>query len=275
MSTCVNLSLKEFKDCCKRLNVSAATLEPIVHEYINTVGGENSFPTDAYIERVIHGSEQPVLSEEQVTLWEKRYSQPTQFDDVLEAMSYITEAERFFPRESIGLKETFDGKVEVNVARPYIETVFTKKGIIQKFRKSLFRGQGGKPVIDDAGNLVLTATYDNLFNNYGKSFATSISDAYHYGEITSHNPYIIEVDSEYLDTIIPLNKHARTTDKGIRAIGDEYGGNEHEERLQYEGRIIIPKGKYKISRYTPGFSNIETSALLDKAMNMFNIFNKH
>ena len=118
MSTCVNLSLKEFKDCCKRLNVSAATLEPIVHEYINTVGGENSFPTDVYIERVIHGSEQPVLSEEQVTLWEKRYSQPTQFDDVLEAMSYITEAERFFPRESIGLKETFDGKVEVRVTKP-------------------------------------------------------------------------------------------------------------------------------------------------------------
>ena len=118
MSTCVNLSLKEFKDCCKRLNVSAATLEPIVHEYINTVGGENSFPTDAYIERVIHGSEQPVLSEAQVTLWEKRYSQPAQFDDVLEAMSYITEAERFFPRESIGLKETLDGKVEVRVTKP-------------------------------------------------------------------------------------------------------------------------------------------------------------
>lgn len=118
MSTCVNLSLKEFKDCCERLNVSAATLEPIVHEYINTVGGENSFPTDAYIERVIHGSEQPVLSKEQVTLWEKRYSQPAQFDDVLEAMSYITEAERFFPRESIGLKETFDGKIEVRVTKP-------------------------------------------------------------------------------------------------------------------------------------------------------------
>lgn len=118
MSTCVNLSLKEFKDCCERLNVSATTLEPIVHEYINTVGGENSFPTDTYIERVIHGSEQPVLSEEQVTLWEKRYSQPAQFDDVLEAMSYITEAERFFPRESIGLKETLDGKVEVRVTKP-------------------------------------------------------------------------------------------------------------------------------------------------------------
>lgn len=118
MSTCVNLSLKEFKDCCERLNVSAATLEPIVHEYINTVGGENSFPTDVYIERVIHGSEQPVLAEEQVTLWEKRYSQPTQFDDVLEAMSYITEAERFFPRESIGLKETLDGKIEVRVTKP-------------------------------------------------------------------------------------------------------------------------------------------------------------
>lgn len=273
MSTCVNLSLKEFKDCCERLNVSAATLEPIVHEYINTVGGENSFPTDAYIERVIHGSEQPVLSKEQVTLWEKRYSQPAQFDDVLEAMSYITEAERFFPRESIGLKETLDGKVEVTVARPYVETELTKKGIIQKFRKSLFRGQGGTPKIDENGNLVIEATYDSLFRNYGKSFATSVAEAYYYGERSSRNPYIIELDLDYLDTIIPLDENARTDAVGVRAIGDEYGGDAREERLQFEGKILIPKGKYKISRKKGEFDNLSSAELLDNYINYFNIWN--
>ena len=49
MSNCVNKSSKEFKDCCKRLNVSPTTLEPIIHEFINIEGNENSFPSDVYI----------------------------------------------------------------------------------------------------------------------------------------------------------------------------------------------------------------------------------
>ena len=271
--SCVNPNLKEFKDCCKRLNVSPTTLEPIIHEYINIEGNEGSFPSDAYIEDRIHGRSMPVLSDEQVQLWENKYSGVSQFDNILEAVSYSVEAEQFFPREAIGIKETLDGKVEVNIARPFVENYYTEKGIIQKFKKSLFRGQGGKPYIDEGGNLVLTATYDNLFKNYGKSFATSISDAYHYGEITSNNPYIIEVDVEYLDTIIPLNESARTTDKGVRSIGDEYGGGEHEERLQYDGKILIPKGKYKISRNAEDFSKIKTRKLLYMATEMFNAWN--
>ena len=266
MSTCVNLSLKEFKDCCERLNVSAATLEPIVHEYINTVGGENSFPTDAYIERVIHGSEQPVLSEEQVTLWEKRYSQPAQFDDVLEAMSYITEAERFFPRESIGLKETLDGKVEVNVARPYIENVFTKKGIIQKFRKSLFRGQGNKPIIDDDGNLILTATYDNLFNNYGVFDSNQIKSAEFnigYSKEDNNIYHNKNLKDRYYKLLKYVEEHINDKDFNLKKFnldwGTNFGFNPKTKEITTRDERI-----HGLSIWNPNDTKIEAKKKIDR-----------
>lgn len=118
MSTCVNLNSKDFKDCCNRLNVSAATLEPIVHEYINIEGNENSFPSDVYIEEKIHGRRVAVTSDKQIQLWEERYSQPKTFNSAQEANAYYTECNKFFPKEAIGFKETVDGKYEVKVVKP-------------------------------------------------------------------------------------------------------------------------------------------------------------
>ena len=119
MSTCVNLNSKDFKDCCSRLNVSAATLEPIVYEYINIKGNENSFPSDVYIEEKVHGRSTVVISDKQIQLWEDRYSQPKTFDSAEEATSYYNEIRKFFPKESIGFKETLDGKYEIRVAEPF------------------------------------------------------------------------------------------------------------------------------------------------------------
>lgn len=119
MSTCVNLNLKEFKDCCKRLNVSPTTLEPIVHEYINIEGNENSFPSDAYISERIHGREVSVLSDAQIKVWERKFSEPKTFNSNEEAVAYYNEARKYFPKESIGFKEAVDSKYEVRVAKPF------------------------------------------------------------------------------------------------------------------------------------------------------------
>jgi hypothetical protein len=119
MSTCVNLNLKEFKDCCKRLNVSPTTLEPIVHEYINIGGNENSFPSDAYISERIHGREVSVLSDAQIKVWERKFSEPKTFNSNEEAVAYYNEARKYFPKEAIGIKQTLDGKYEVRVAEPF------------------------------------------------------------------------------------------------------------------------------------------------------------
>lgn len=117
MSNCVNKSSKEFKDCCKRLNVSPTTLEPIIHEFINIEGNENSFPSDVYIEERIHGKSTEVLEESQVQLWEMKYSQTKTFNTKEEALNYYNECNKFFPKDSIGFKETLDSKYEIRVAK--------------------------------------------------------------------------------------------------------------------------------------------------------------
>lgn len=119
MSKCVNLSSREFRDCCKRLNVSASSLEPIIHEYINIKGNENSFPSDVYINNKLNGRSIAVLADEQIQLWEKRYSQPKQFNNSSDALTYFNEVNKFFPKEAIGIKQTLGGKYEVRVAEPF------------------------------------------------------------------------------------------------------------------------------------------------------------
>ena len=153
MSTCVNLNLKEFKDCCKRLNVSPTTLEPIVHEYINIEGNESSFPSDAYISERIHGREVSVLSDAQIKVWERKFSEPKTFNSNEEAVAYYNEARKYFPKEAIGIKETLDGKYEVRIAEPYkttdenayynispttVEKLLKNNGLIHSYNGTLF-----------------------------------------------------------------------------------------------------------------------------------------
>ena len=46
MSVCVNIKSKEFKYLAKRLDISEASLENILHEYMNTEGNTEVFPSD-------------------------------------------------------------------------------------------------------------------------------------------------------------------------------------------------------------------------------------
>lgn len=54
--SCVNTNSQEFISTSERLNVSKEDLELIVHEFINTPGHEDSFPSDAYIQGRLVGS---------------------------------------------------------------------------------------------------------------------------------------------------------------------------------------------------------------------------
>ena len=76
MSFCVNISSKEFKDTAKRLDISEASLENIVHSYMNTEGNEGTFPSDSYILSRVEGTPITEISENGLKLIEKKYSQP-------------------------------------------------------------------------------------------------------------------------------------------------------------------------------------------------------
>lgn len=116
MSVCVNISSKEFKDTAKRLNISEGSLENIVHQFINSEGNENSFPSDSYILSKVEG--QPfteALSEKAQKLVDLKYSKPITVETYNDAKAVMNDMAQYFDSKHIGLKETLDGKYEVSL----------------------------------------------------------------------------------------------------------------------------------------------------------------
>ena len=136
----------------------------------------------------------------------------------------------------------------------------------QTFINSLWRGQESQPFIDENGNLVLAPTYDSLFKSEGVSFAENLNMAQEYGERYSKNPFIIEIDESYADSIYPLDRKGRSKDYGKRVVGDE-----REQRFVTKDNIVIPKGKFKIHKKTLNLnlSDVKTSVLLKKYQEQF------
>jgi len=127
--------------------------------------------------------------------------------------------------------------------------------------KTLFRGQEEAPYIDDKGNLVLTPTHDSLFKNTGISFAEDKELAEEYGNRYSKNPFIIQINIDYLDKIFPLNRQGGTAVTDERVVGDE-----REQRIVTKKDIIIPKGQYSVSKKNIKYdhSTTATSVLMDE-----------
>ena len=139
------------------------------------------------------------------------------------------------------------------------------------FEHSLFRGQAGKPKINENGDLILHPTYDTLSKNTGISFANVESAAIEYGSRYSKNPYIIEIDADFLDKTHPLKE---STESGGRFIGDEYGDNAWEERISDTKDIIIPKGYYKIEEPSADiFISMSNSDIAQKIHELEELFN--
>ena len=116
MSVCVNTSSKEFKDASKRLNISEGSLENIVHEFMNTEGNENSFPSDSYILSKVEG--QPFtepLSKKAQQLVDLKYSKPITVDSYTDAQAVMNDMAQYFDPKHIGIKETLDGRYEISL----------------------------------------------------------------------------------------------------------------------------------------------------------------
>jgi len=75
----------------------------------------------------------------------------------------------------------------------------------QTFKNSLWRGQAAKPKIDNEGNLILNPSYEELSKDYGKSFTTQSFMAESYGKRYSNDPYLIEIDEDYISNIYNLH----------------------------------------------------------------------
>lgn len=113
------------------------------------------------------------------------------------------------------------------------------------FKHSLFRGQSSIPEIDKDGNLHLRTSYDSLSKLKTLSFASEKEEALHYGYRVAKNPYIIELNEDYLDKILPNEEYRRDKVENKKAF--RYNEESNEVRLSFNDEIIIPKEQYSIS----------------------------
>ncbi len=129
-----------------------------------------------------------------------------------------------------GVQELFDSNPEL-ANEVYEALGFGQESDFkQTFKNSLWRGQAAKPKIDNEGNLILNPSYEELSKDYGKSFTTQKSVANSYGKRYSNNPYLIEIDEDYVSNIYNLQ------DEDV----------EGEKRIIGKEQIKIPKEKFNI-----------------------------
>ena len=112
------INSKQFKDSQTKYDLHESELEQIVHEWINTEGNEESFPTDDFIQSRIEGSPLLEASNEQILLWQRDYSTPKYFDSFEEASNQKAYASQFFGSDSIRILRAENGKYKVIVSQP-------------------------------------------------------------------------------------------------------------------------------------------------------------
>ena len=77
------------------------------------------------------------------------------------------------------------------------------------------------------------------------SFASVKNEALHYGYRVAKNPYIIEVNEDYLDNILPKEEYEKEKVESKKPF--RYDEEFNEVRLSFNDEIIIPKGQYNIT----------------------------
>lgn len=181
--SCVNTKSKEFIETAKRLDLSSGTLELIVHEFQNTEGNEEGFPSDTYILERVRGESMTNASEAQVKLWENRYSNPIIANTLDAARQVAAEASRYFPKQSIKIHGTYNGKYKITVAEPFTDinntgifstednNIYLHKdsfskisGIISNLKKNLSGAsrEEAKKLLSEANNKLLQFLPNNI-----------------------------------------------------------------------------------------------------------------
>lgn len=157
MSFCVNTSSREFLDMAKRLNMSTASLENVIHEYMNAEGN-GQFPSDSIVLEKLAPKPIEEATKKSYELWRRRYSKPILVNSYADAQTIIQEATKFFPKESVSVKETNSGKFEVSVAKFSTEALnkIASTPIRDEYKGKLIFAQSGtgKTSISDNINVI-------------------------------------------------------------------------------------------------------------------------
>jgi len=120
---------KEYQDMLDMFNMTSGDLELILQEYQSLPEnqelferGELPFPSEQYVQGHYFAPASTVYDNTVVEFWDKNYSKPIIKDTLQEAQKEYTEALQWFDKRSVIIKETKDGKYQVLVTRPVLNT---------------------------------------------------------------------------------------------------------------------------------------------------------
>ena len=112
---CINPKSKDFLNISKRLNISPANLEDIIHKY-QYENDTDEYPSDDYIKSALEGT-RTTMSQEQADLWERYYQKPKRFKTLQELNRAKQNALKFFRKEAISEYVDADGNYVLKVAK--------------------------------------------------------------------------------------------------------------------------------------------------------------
>ena len=121
---CVDTNSQVFKDKARELGISEGQLENILHEYNNSLELQNQYTEDQFISSKLEGLPNNQASDVMIEAWDKAYSNPQTFDTIGDFNLAKAQAVRIFGEQSIGHKETVDGKHILTVAEPFNQEVY-------------------------------------------------------------------------------------------------------------------------------------------------------
>lgn len=124
---CVDTKSQAFKDKARELGISEGQLENILHEYINSPELQNQYTENQFISSKTEGLPNTQASDIMVEAWEKVYSTPQTFDTIGDFNLAKARAVRIFGEQSVGHKETPDGKHILTVAEPFNQEAYQKE----------------------------------------------------------------------------------------------------------------------------------------------------
>ena len=113
---CINPKSKDFLNISKRLNISPANLEDIIHKY-QYENDTDEYPSDDYIKAALEGT-RTTMSQEQADLWERYYQKPKRFKTLQDLNRAKQNALKFFRKEAISEYVDADDNYVLKVAAP-------------------------------------------------------------------------------------------------------------------------------------------------------------
>ena len=141
----------------KRLDMSPASLENVVHEYMNAEG-DGKFPSDSIVLERLAPAPLEEATRKSYNLWRQRYSKPIPTNTYQEAVAIQQEVTKYYPKESVTIKEAYDGHYEVQVGKfsPEALKKIATTPIKEQYKGKLVFAQSGtgKTSIADNVNVI-------------------------------------------------------------------------------------------------------------------------